>query len=302
MKRSMLSLTVAALFAASTAAYAADNNGSSNQHQQQQSQQQQQQSQQGAQGQQGNSQQAPKGFVLLEENTVYMMAREPQQHLLRAHEQLAANNPKAAAAELRLADAYLKMQEARSGNVDKGVLSHWQEQLKQLADRVQKGDAKEPEVTHASAGANYALAKYFDERARSELGDKGKQVQAGYDLQAAADCFEQALIWHDTGMPKDQQTQPQAAQQDAKAIADARLAADQLISADNLASNGSSGGAQPAAAKSGPSAGNNKGQSADPQKAAEELSKSISACADKFGTQQGQQQKSSDSQQKASSK
>src|SRR5947209_3501100 len=46
-------------------------------------------------GRQGQNAKAPEGFVLLEENTLYMMAREPQQHLLRAHEQLQANNPKA---------------------------------------------------------------------------------------------------------------------------------------------------------------------------------------------------------------
>lgn len=235
---------------------------------------------------QGQNNKAPNGYIMLEENTVYMMAREPQQHLLRAHEQLEANNPKAAASELRLAGAYLKMQEARPGDQAKDVLSHWQQKLDQLASRVEKGDVKSQDLIHASNGANYALAKYFDQRAKGEIADSGKQVQAGYDLEAAADCFEQSMLWSNPGSQQQAQSnQNQRAklqQQDAQAVQDARVAADRLISAQNLAEN-QQGEAQLAAGKTGPGHENkaqtssNQNSSQEMQKAVDELSKCIDA-------------------------
>lgn len=298
MTRRILTTTTAVLFTAAVSAgsaFAAGNgpNAPSNSGAQNQS------SQVSGQRPQEGQQTAPEGFVLLEENTVYMMAREPQLHLLRAQEQMEANNPKAAASELRLAGAYLKMQEARPGDQAKDVLAHWQQQLHQLAGRVDKGDVKSEELARAAAGANYALANYFDERARDEVGKQGKEVQAGYDLQAAAGCFEQSLIWTGPSAAKGQQSQQsqqgrqangsqQLREQDVKAIADARSAADRLISAQSLASDQQEGGARPAAARSGPSnttAGGQNAQASDPQKAADELSKAIQSCRDKFQDQ-----------------
>jgi hypothetical protein len=193
------------------------------------------------------------------------------------------------------------MQEARPDNHAKAVLTHWQERLDKLAGQVEKGDVKPEKLTRTAAGANYALAKYFDERARDEVGKQGKEVQAGYDLQAAADCFEQSLIWTGPASAKGQQQQNEQAQEqaqranlrheDVRAIADARLAADRLITAQNLAS-GQHEGAQTAAAKSGPSNSATAGQNAqapEPQKAAEELSKAIQSSSEKFkGHAEGQ--------------
>ena len=292
MKKKILTSTTAVFVALSGTAWVAAQSADSSQRNADHGQTQDRQSQNSREGRQGQNPTAPNGYVLLEENTVYMMAREPQQHLLRAREQLEANNPKAAAAEIRLAEAYLKMQEARPGDQGKDVLSHWQQKLNDLAGRVEKGDVKSHDMIHTANGANYALAKYFDERAKDEIGDQHKQVQAGYDLEAAADCFEQSMLWSNPSSAQQGQhaQDSQLQQQDVQAIADARAAADRMISAENLASNGSDqqGEAQLAAGKTGPgheqqnqgsanAQSGNSGSSQNAQQAVNELGKAIDA-------------------------
>jgi hypothetical protein len=94
------------------------NQGASGSADRQQSSQQNHSDRQSAQGQSGQAsdQQAPEGFVLIEERVVAVTANEPQNHFLRAHEYLTKNDPRGAAGEIRIAAEYMDMQASR----DKG--------------------------------------------------------------------------------------------------------------------------------------------------------------------------------------
>jgi len=285
MSRSILAFAAAALFAAAPAfcadhASAAESSGAAGPGSATPSRSAQS-------GATSDQQKAPPGFVLLEEDVVYMTAEQPQQHLLRAHEQMAANNPKAAAAELRMAANYIKMQEARPGEIGKQLLSPWRQNLEKLASQVSKGDVKAQDLTKDAADTSYALAKYFSERAVDELKNK-HEVTAGYDLSAAAGNFEQALAWSQQ-KPQDKQVQ---------AIAESRSASDQLITAANLAADQSAGQSgeaspasskQPAAGTSGQAHPSSQANTQNASKAADDLLKSIDSLSSKFSPSPAQQ-------------
>src|SRR5581483_8766362 len=68
----------------------------------------------GASGNNAQAQKAPDGYVLIEEDVIALTANEPQNHFMRAEQYLAAGDPHAAAAEVRIAAAYLDMQASRN--------------------------------------------------------------------------------------------------------------------------------------------------------------------------------------------
>jgi hypothetical protein len=54
--------------------------------------------------------QAPEGFVRVEEDLVMLTASQPEVHFVQAENDLSSNDHKAAASELRLASSYMDMQ------------------------------------------------------------------------------------------------------------------------------------------------------------------------------------------------
>jgi hypothetical protein len=119
---------------------------------------------------------------MLEEDVVYMTADQPEEHLIRAHEDLVKNNAKAAASELRLAAGYIRMQESRPG-MGKQVLDPWSTELRTLAAQVAEGKAKQQDVLKAAGGASYALAKGGSGWLRSA--SRCRRFRAGFDLGRA---------------------------------------------------------------------------------------------------------------------
>jgi hypothetical protein len=101
-----------------------------------QSGQQSQQSSQHNQTQQ-NQQKAPEGFVLIDERVVTLTANEPQNHFIRAHEYLTHGDAKAAAAETRIAAAYIDMQASRdNGNQGNSDLKSAADNLRSVAKQI----------------------------------------------------------------------------------------------------------------------------------------------------------------------
>lgn len=204
MRRSLIIHCAAAALAASFGATAwAANGGESSQRQANSSSSRENQSQ--AKEQEQN--QAPEGYVLLEENTVYMMANEPQQHFLQAHADLARKDDRGAAEETRMAAAYLDMQAARRGdNQDQG-LKQQADHLRHMARELESGKAS-VSVEHLDrdfARASDALARHFDNLTKYDL-QKQRYIPAGYDLNATAHAFKNTIIWSDQKPSKDDLT------------------------------------------------------------------------------------------------
>jgi hypothetical protein len=204
---------------------------------------------QSKQGQQ--AQNAPDGWILIEEQVVMLTANEPQNHFLRAQQLLGQNDAKAAAAEVNVGAAYLDMQGARSNKGADDQLKSAADRLRQLAGEVRKagnGDVQhlQQQLAETFASANYALAKHFQDLTTQDVGGK-KAIAAGYDLRGAADSLAAAYVW----------SKMQAPQEAASAIADARRTADQLISVESTTGSQaqSTDNARTAGAKQGSSSG-----------------------------------------------
>lgn len=150
-------------------------------------------------------QRAPEGYVMIEENTVYLMANEPQQHFLQAHADLARKNYRAAAQEARMAAAYLDMQAARPGDKQANDLKQECKQLRDLAGELEGGNKNNVAVDQIDkdfARASDVLAKHFDTLTKRDL-KKQNFVAAGYDLDATANAFKNTIVWSDQKPSKD---------------------------------------------------------------------------------------------------
>lgn len=111
---------------------------------QQQGQQSLQSGQSGQSGAKQQNQQAPEGFVLLDERVITLTANEPQNHFLRAHEAIMRGDNRTAAAETQIAAAYLDMQASRdqnnqSGQALKSAADNLRSIAKEIRNRPQQG-------------------------------------------------------------------------------------------------------------------------------------------------------------------
>jgi hypothetical protein len=165
------------------------------------------------QQQQGRSaqraEQAPDGWVLVQERVVVLTANEPQNHFLRAQQFLTQNDAKAAAGEMRMAAAYIDMQAARGrGQADPG-LTQAADQLRKLAGQIghqqqQGADAQQQQqqLKQGFARANVALAKHLQTLAQREIQSQ-KNVMAGHDLDSAVESLAAAYAWSGQQPPQD---------------------------------------------------------------------------------------------------
>jgi len=199
-----------------------------------------QQPQQAAQEQSSNkqAQQAPEGWVLVDEQVITLTANEPQNHFLRAHEYLSANDPKAAAAEVRIAAGYLDMQASRKGDADQQELRTTSNDLRQLAGRIAQGasqqekaepqrsqqasnngqSAEQKQLSQAFAHADEVLARHFQQEASNEI-NRHRPIMAGHDLDASAAALTASFAWSGEKCSK----------QCDQAVADARRLSDEIL-------------------------------------------------------------------------
>jgi hypothetical protein len=262
------------------------------------------------------SQQAPEGFVIVDEQLVTLTANEPQNHFLRAKEYLAQNDPRAAAAEIRIGAVYLDMQASRKGQADQQELRSDSAHLRSVADEIAKGtdqpavasgggkqegaaststgqSSEQKRLNHTFAQTERVLAKHFQEEASRELG-KNKSTMAGEDLDAAVSALSGSMAWSGQACSKDC----------ASALTDARRVSDELltpVTKDKAQSgaktdenkSGTSNEAQPAAARI--SANVDAGATetarvpADAEKVIEALGKSIESVDSKGSPEQSKE-------------
>jgi hypothetical protein len=247
--------------------------------------------------------QAPEGFVIVDEQLVTLTANEPQNHFLRAKEYLAQNDPRAAAAEVRISAAYLDMQASRKGEGDQEALRSESARLRTVADDIAKGNnqpAAQPNsgkqegaastgqsseqklLNQSFAQTERVLAKHFQEEAKTELG-KQKNTMAGEDLDAAASALSGSIAW----------SAQECSKECTSAITDARRVSAELLTPvmqdkveggaahreGNESKSAVKNEAQPAAARIGAQAESGSPEAArvpaDAEKVIDELGKSI---------------------------
>jgi len=153
---------------------------------------------QGSSQAQRKADQAPEGWVLVEERTVVLTANEPQNHFLRAQQLMSQKDNKAAAGEIRMAAAYLDMQASRGhGQQPDAPLTQSADRLRQVARQVEQQQPQAPseqQLKQTFAQANAALAQHLQSLAQREI-QNGKSVMAGHDLNTAADSLASAFAW-----------------------------------------------------------------------------------------------------------
>ena len=169
-------------------------------------------------------------WLVTDVTTWYPVAEEPQRHFGAAVEAYAKKDYKAAAAEVRKAASYIRLEAARAtGDVKKG-LDTANADLEKTAATLDKGALKaEKDLDKAFASANHALALAHRARAAESWARKAYD-QAGYELKAAAHGLESAAAW--TGV--EAKGAASAAAADARAVGD-KLAGGGVWAKDEVA-------------------------------------------------------------------
>lgn len=159
-------------------------------------------------------------WLVTDVTTWYPVADEPQRHFGAAVEAYAKKDYKAAAAEVRKAASYVRLEAARAtGDVKKG-LETANTDLQKTAAALDRGALKaEKDMDKAFASANHELALAHRARAAQSWARKAYD-QAGYELKAAAQGLESGAAW----------TGAEAKAAAATAATDARAIGDKLAS------------------------------------------------------------------------
>lgn len=125
----------------------------------------------------------------------YPVTEEPQQHFTAAVAAYARKDYRAAAAEIRKAQSYLRLEAGRASGKVGQELDGSVAQLGKVATSVEKGALKdEQSMAKAFAKAEHALAlEHRSKAAESWL--RKEYDKAGYDLKAAAHGLESAAGW-----------------------------------------------------------------------------------------------------------
>lgn len=134
-------------------------------------------------------------WLVTDVTTWYPVAQEPQRHLTVAIQDYAKKDYKAAAAEVRKASAYVRLESARAVGEAKAGLDSADTTLEQSARALDKGaieDAKTLDT--AFAKAEHALALAHRARAADSWVRKSYD-KAGYELKASAQDLESAASW-----------------------------------------------------------------------------------------------------------
>ena len=159
-------------------------------------------------------------WLVTDVTTWYPVADEPQRHFGAAAEAVAKKDYKAAAAEVRKGESYLRLESARAVGDVKKELNAADAQLDKMARGLDKGVIETETQMHKSfADANHALALAHRAKAAESWSAKTYD-QTGYELKAAAQDLESAAAW----------TGAEAKTAAAGATADARALGDKLAS------------------------------------------------------------------------
>jgi len=146
--------------------------------------------------------------------TWYPVSQEPQRHFGAAIADFARHDSRAAAVEVRKADAYLRLAAARATGGAARALDAASTGLATVAHALDHGTLKSADaMERAFADANHALALAHRARAAQAWARKAYD-QAGYELEAAAFSLDSATAWAGTHA----QAAARAASADARAV------------------------------------------------------------------------------------
>ena len=163
---------------------------------------------------------APKGWIVLEEDFWLPLAHEPGAYFHRAHEEFLREDYNLAAVDLRQAAAFLKLQGRRSTyNEHCTMLYAAANRLTNLASRVEnKAVKKASQLDREFARAHYALAKH-DYAMAKESWNKKEPYTTGRNINAALFNLESGYSWANAELDAPE----------FDAVADANALADKLI-------------------------------------------------------------------------
>jgi hypothetical protein len=119
----------------------------------------------------------------------------PQRHFKAARTALGRKDKKSAAAEIRKATAFLRLESVRAEGDSRSALDDAARKLEILSRDVESGTATDAAMLdHAFRNAQAALAKSHY-RAASEEWAKNEYKESGYELKAAARHLEDGADW-----------------------------------------------------------------------------------------------------------
>lgn len=133
--------------------------------------------------------------VTIEEEDLAVLVGQAGTHFHAASERFMADYLPAAADEIRIGAAIMKLEYARATDEGKKILEVSINELNELADKVELNMVDDPaELDKAFARANYALANHRHLKAE-EYYAKGENGKAAVELNAAAGNVERGFGW-----------------------------------------------------------------------------------------------------------
>jgi hypothetical protein len=138
---------------------------------------------------------APEGYIVVEEDVAIVLADEHEHYFNKAHEAFLKKNYKTAAADIRKAVGFLKLDAAAADIEGEKAISDSVNELEKLAKDTEKGKVTTAKVLEqAFSRADYAVAKAQQVKA-NESWLKKKAEETGHALKSAALHFENAAKW-----------------------------------------------------------------------------------------------------------
>jgi len=133
--------------------------------------------------------------IMVEEETLAVFAGQAGNHFHKARENFLKGYIAAAADEIRIANAFLRLETSRATEEGKKALTSSIEELANLADKVELNMIADPvDLDQVFARANYALAEHRYLKAQ-EYHVKGEEEKAAIELKASAGNIERGFGW-----------------------------------------------------------------------------------------------------------
>ncbi len=137
----------------------------------------------------------PEGWIVIEEVYLDPLAGEAQHHFLKAREDFIEKQMKAAAAQIRKAAVFLRIEAAGATQKGGETLKGSYDELESLAGRIEKGTVRSAtELDNAFFRTHHALAENYYDLATEYLEQKNVAKTSNH-LQSIAESIEQAVAW-----------------------------------------------------------------------------------------------------------
>jgi hypothetical protein len=139
--------------------------------------------------------QVPEGWIAIEEDYLDPLEGEAQHHFLRAREDFFEKHMKTAAAEIRKAAVFLRIEAAGATQEGGEALKDSYDELESLAGRIEKGAVRSAaDLDKAFFRAHHALAENYYYLASEYWGKKDVR-KTGKHLHSLAESIERAVAW-----------------------------------------------------------------------------------------------------------